>query len=137
MFENTQTLQHCPDVGRRLILKKLVGGIIDRGCVLHGSICDKIQFGWVACKQEYYIIIRVLLAIESGNHFHDTFLGLLNVGVKGLLCVLAAYLDTHRGWRLCKVEVSVQKHSDVILTGFKGNGQSSAAILFNTMRKCW
>lgn len=41
----------------------------------------------------------------------------------------AEYWSTHRGRRLCKVEVSVQKHSDVILAGLQGDGQSSAAVL--------
>lgn len=36
---------------------------------------------------------------------------------------------THRRRRLCKVEVSIQKHSDVVLAGLQGNGQGSAAIL--------
>ncbi|KAG7223174.1 hypothetical protein INR49_015782, partial [Caranx melampygus] len=31
--------------------------------------------------------------------------------------------------RLCKVEVSVQKHSDVVLAGLQGDGQRSAAVL--------
>lgn len=37
--------------------------------------------------------------------------------------------STHRGRRLCKVEVSVQKHSDVVLAGLQGDGQRGAAVL--------
>lgn len=44
-------------------------------------------------------------------------------------CVLEVYQSTHRGRRLCKVEVSIQKHSNVVLAGLQGYGQSSAAIL--------
>lgn len=41
---------------------------------------------------------------------------------------------THRRGRLCEVEVSVQEHGDVVLTGLQGDGQGGAAILRATRR---
>lgn len=48
--------------------------------------------------------------------------------------VSALHFNTHRGRRLCKIQVSIEKNSDVVLTGLQGNGQSTAAILHDMTR---
>lgn len=46
--------------------------------------------------------------------------------------MLTVFVSTHRRRRLGKVEMSVQKNSDVVLAGLQGDGQSSAAVLQDT-----